>query len=167
LVLTGQYNNVVSKKKEHYHTLKETQKMKTNSYVHHVIFIGIILLYIASTNHSNAQNNPITPVPKLITLDRSSPNSVQILNGPLETVTMRSGYMVLAPLQSVGKHSTKDNEEAIVVLAGTGEMKIIGDSVLHLRPYCVAYCPPNTEHDVVNIGTDTLRYIYIVAKAKK
>jgi quercetin dioxygenase-like cupin family protein len=74
--------------------------------------------------------------------------------------------MVLAPLKSVGRHSTKANEEAIVVLAGTGEMRILGGTTLHLRPYCVAYCPPNTEHDVMNIGTDTLRYVYIVARAK-
>jgi len=74
---------------------------------------------------------------------------------------------VLAPSKSVGRHSTKDNEEAIVVLSGIGEMNIIGESTLHLRPYCVAYCPPNTEHNVTNTGTDTLRYVYIVAKAKK
>jgi mannose-6-phosphate isomerase-like protein (cupin superfamily) len=75
--------------------------------------------------------------------------------------------MVLAPSKSVGKHSTRDNEEAIVVLSGTGEIKIIGGSTLHLRPDCVAYCPPNTEHNVTNTGTDTLRYVYIVAKAKE
>ncbi len=107
------------------------------------------------------------PTPKLIALDKLSSDSAQVLNGPPETVTMRSGYMVLAPLKSVGKHCTNDNEEAIVVLSGTGEMKIIGGSTLHLRPYCVAYCPTNTEHDVMNIGTDTLRYIYIVARAKE
>jgi quercetin dioxygenase-like cupin family protein len=132
-----------------------------------IILTGIIIVMIASASYTNAQNSPQKPEAKLITLDRASSGPVKIFNGPPETVTMRSGYMVLAPLQSVGKHSTKDNEEAIVVLAGTGEMKIIGDSTLLLRPFCVAYCPPNTEHDVVNIGTDTLRYIYIVAKAGK
>jgi quercetin dioxygenase-like cupin family protein len=145
---------------------EEAQNMKTNNIKTHIEIVGSILLFIALTFYSNAQDNSVILSPKLITLDKGSSISVKIFNGPPETVTMHSGYMVLAPSKSVGKHSTKGNEEAIIVLAGTGEMKIIGDSVLHLRPYCVAYCPPNTEHDMVNIGTDTLRYIYIVARAK-
>jgi hypothetical protein len=30
----------------------------------------------------------------------------------------------------------------------------------------VAYCPPGTEHDVVNTGAVPLRYIYLVAKPR-
>jgi quercetin dioxygenase-like cupin family protein len=141
--------------------------MKKNNHMFQVFFALILFSIIALTLHSYAQKNPMKLMPKLITLDQISHDSAQVLNGPPETVTMRSGYMVLAPSKSVGRHSTRDYEEAIVVLAGKGEMKIIGGSTLHLRPYCVAYCPPNTEHDVMNIGTDTLRYIYIVARAKK
>ena len=127
----------------------------------------LILISIALSFQSFAQNNHMKQKPRLIMLDKLSPDSSQILSGPPETVTMRSGYMVLAPSKSVGKHSTKNNEEAIVVLAGTGEMKIVGEATLHLLTYCVAYCPPNTEHDVTNTGTDTLRYVYIVARAEK
>ena len=141
--------------------------MNKNCNLYSTIFVLTILLIIGLPIHSFGQMNPIKPTPKLIALDKLSPDSAQVLNGPPETVTMRSGYMVLAPSKSVGSHSTKDNEEAIVVLAGKGEMRIIGGSTLQLHPYCVAYCPPNTEHDVMNIGTDTLRYIYIVARAKK
>jgi mannose-6-phosphate isomerase-like protein (cupin superfamily) len=141
--------------------------MNKNGHLSSVSFALILFFTIASPLHSFAQKNPMKLMPKVITLDQSSPDSAQILHGPPETVTMRSGYMVLAPLKSVGKHSTKDNEEVIAILSGTGEMKIIGGSTLHLRPYCVAYCPPNTEHDVTNTGIDTLRYIYIVARAIK
>jgi mannose-6-phosphate isomerase-like protein (cupin superfamily) len=141
--------------------------MNRNGNLYSTIFILTIFLIIGLPILSFGQMIPIKPTPKLIALDKLSSDSAQVLNGPPETVTMRSGYMVLAPSKSVGRHSTRDNEEAIVVLAGTGEMKIVGGSTLHLRSYCVAYCPPNTEHDVVNMGTDTLRYIYIVARAKK
>jgi quercetin dioxygenase-like cupin family protein len=79
---------------------------------------------------------------------------------------MRSGYMILAPSKSVGKHSTKGYEEAVIVLAGKGEMRITGGPTLHLRGYSIAYCPPMTEHDVVNTGPDTLRYIWLVAKTQ-
>jgi quercetin dioxygenase-like cupin family protein len=144
----------------------EKKIMKKNIRMSKVLFALILFFIFALSLHSYAQKNPMKLIPELITLDQTSSDSVKILNGPPETVTMRSGYMVLAPSKSVGRHSTRDNEEAIVVLSGTGEMNIIGGSTLHLRPYCVAYCPPNTEHDVVNKGTDTLRYIYIVARAK-
>jgi mannose-6-phosphate isomerase-like protein (cupin superfamily) len=106
-------------------------------------------------------------IPKLIELDRFSQDSLHILNGPPETVSMRSGYIVLPPKRSVGKHSTKNNEEAIVVLAGEGDFKIIGGKTFQLHPNCIVYCPLITEHDVTNTGTDTLRYIYIVARAIK
>jgi quercetin dioxygenase-like cupin family protein len=79
---------------------------------------------------------------------------------------MRSGYMVLAPSRSVGKHSTRANEEAVIVLTGKAEMRITGGPTLQLRGYSIAYCPPMTEHDVVNTGADTLRYIWLVAKAQ-
>ena len=140
--------------------------MKNNNHMSQESFAMILFLMIALSLHSYAQKNPMKLMPKLITLDQASPDSAPVLNGPPETVTLRSGYMVLAPSKSVGRHSTRDNEEVIVVLAGKGEMKIIGGSKIHLLPYCVAYCPPNTEHDVTNIGTDTLRYIYIVARTK-
>jgi len=140
--------------------------MKKKNLISQVLFALILFFIIVLSLHSYAQKNPMKLMPKLIILDQTLPDSAQVLNGPPETVTMRSGYMVLAPSKSVGKHSTRDNEEAIVVLSGTGEMKIIGGSTFHLLPYYVVYCPPNTEHDVMNIGTDTLRYIYIVARAK-
>ncbi len=138
--------------------------MKKNNHVFQII-VALILL-IALSLQAYAQKNPMKLMPKLIALDQLSPDSAQVLNGPPETVTMRSGYMVIVPSKSVGRHSTRNNEEAIVVLSGTGELKIIGGLTLHLRPYCVAYCPPNTEHDVTNTGTDTLRYVYIVARVK-
>jgi quercetin dioxygenase-like cupin family protein len=73
--------------------------------------------------------------------------------------------MVLAPTQSVGRHSTRTNEEAVIVLAGSGEMRISNGPVLQLRPYSVLYVPPETEHDVFNTGADTLRYVWVVARA--
>ena len=79
---------------------------------------------------------------------------------------MHSGYMVLAHSKSVGKHSTRGYEEAVIVLSGSGEMRITDGPTFTLKPYTVAYCPPLTEHDVVNTGADTLRYIWLVAKAR-
>jgi len=79
---------------------------------------------------------------------------------------MRSGSIVLQPKESVGKHSTGANEEVLVVFAGQGEMRTADGTVLQLRPYAVSYCPPDTEHDVFNTGSEPLRYVYVVAKAR-
>jgi mannose-6-phosphate isomerase-like protein (cupin superfamily) len=79
---------------------------------------------------------------------------------------MRSGSIVLLPSKNVGKHSTGDNEEALVVFAGSGEMRMANGTILNLKPYVVAYCPPDTEHDVFNTGSEPLRYVYLVARAR-
>ena len=114
----------------------------------------------------SAQSANRKPEPRVVQLDPSATDSMDILTGPPGTATMHSGYMVLAPGKSVGRHSTRGYEEALIVLAGSGEMRIINGRTMQLKPYSVAYCPPATEHDVFNTGNDTLRYVYLVAKAK-
>jgi len=91
---------------------------------------------------------------------------MRVLGGPPETLTMRSGSVVLLPSKSVGRHNTGDYEEAVVVLAGRGEMRLADGTVLNLKPFVVAYCPPGTEHDVKNTGDEPLRYVYVVAKGR-
>lgn len=106
------------------------------------------------------------PKPRVIKLNPVSPDSMDIFTGPPGTVTMHSGYMVLAPGRAVGKHTTGRMEEALIVFAGNGEMRLVNGPTLKLGPYTVAYCPPGMEHDVYNTGKDTLRYIWLVARAK-
>ena len=88
-----------------------------------------------------------------------------ILGGPPDSVTMRSGLVVLGPGRSVGRHSTGGFEEMVIVLDGEGEMLLGDGAVLSINRQTVAYCPPETEHDVRNCGEGPVRYIYIVAKA--
>ncbi|HUO15811.1 MAG TPA: cupin domain-containing protein [Verrucomicrobiae bacterium] len=104
--------------------------------------------------------------PKVIALE-NHPNGIQpILTGPPETVTMRSGYVVLDPGKSVGRHSTENHEEILIVLEGQGEMLFRDGSKLDLKANSALYCPPHTEHDVKNTGGAILRYVYVVAKAE-
>ncbi len=80
---------------------------------------------------------------------------------------MKSGLVVLTPGKSVGKHSTGQHEEVLVVLEGKGEMSLKDGSKLDVEaePYAL-YCPPETEHDVTNTGSSVLRYVYVVASTK-
>lgn len=112
-----------------------------------------------------AQDAPGRPVPRVIQLDAAASEYARVLGGPPETVTMRSGQVVLAPGTAVGEHSTEAYEEVVVVLAGSGAMRVRGGATLALAPGSVAYCPPQTTHDVLNTGTVPLRYLYVVARA--
>ncbi len=79
---------------------------------------------------------------------------------------MKSGLEVLAPNQSVGKHSTGQHEELLIVLEGRGEMSFKDGSKLEVKANHAIYCPPDTEHDVTNTGRSILRYVYVVASTE-
>jgi quercetin dioxygenase-like cupin family protein len=128
--------------------------------------LGIGMLFALSASFVVGQQQPLKkPVPKMIQLDPKGQDYLRILAGPPETFTLRSGLVVLAPQKSVGKHNTGNYEELVIILDGQAEMQIIGGESMRLTKGFAAYCPPHTEHDVLNIGQDTLRYIYIVAEA--
>ena len=123
-------------------------------------FLGLSVAPVCSQ-----QSRPV-PTVKSVALDSASTADMRILGGPPETVTMRSGSVALLPSKSVGKHNTDDYEEVVVVLSGTGELRLTNGTTVTLKPFVVAYCPPGTEHDVTNTGHEPLRYVYVVAKAK-
>lgn len=128
-------------------------------------FIGLAVILLASWAWCPPQ--AAQPHAKVIRLDAQGKDYLRVLGGPPETSTMRSGLVTLAPGKSMDKHSTEGFEELVVVLEGKGEMHIAGGDVLKLEAGCAAYCSPRTEHDVRNVGAKTLRYLYIVAEAKK
>lgn len=90
-----------------------------------------------------------------------------LLKGPPQTAGLRSGYVRLKPGESVGWHTTGQNEEALVILHGRGEAKIEGAADMPLAERMLAYIPPATRHNVANTGTDLLEYVYVVAPAAK
>jgi mannose-6-phosphate isomerase-like protein (cupin superfamily) len=106
------------------------------------------------------------PHAKVIPFESSGKDFQPLLSGPPETVTMKSGLVTLSPGKSVGKHSTGQHEEMLVILAGSGGMIFKDGSAMQIAANQALYCPPNTEHDVKNTGTGTLRYVYIVARTK-
>ncbi len=106
------------------------------------------------------------PHAKVVELDSHGKNYLQVLAGPPESVTMKSGLEVLAPNQSVGKHSTGQHEELLVVLEGRGVMTFKDGSKLDVQANHALYCPPETEHNVTNTRSGLLRYVYVVASTK-
>jgi len=108
----------------------------------------------------------VKPEPKVIQADADGKEYIQLLGGPPESVTMRSGKVVLQPGKTVGKHSTEGNEELLVLLAGEGLFLLSDGQQLAVSAGSVLYCPPDTEHDVKNTGSSALEYIYVVANTR-
>jgi quercetin dioxygenase-like cupin family protein len=88
-----------------------------------------------------------------------------LLKGAPQTSGMRGGSVKLKPGESVGWHSTGQNEEALVILKGKGSATIEGQPDVRLEEKMLAYIPPGTRHNVTNTGTDILEYVWIVAPA--
>ncbi|HTR23119.1 MAG TPA: cupin domain-containing protein [Terriglobales bacterium] len=88
-----------------------------------------------------------------------------LLKGAPQTSGMRGGSVKLKPGDSVGWHSTSANEEALVILHGSGVAKIEAHADVPLAEKMLAYIPPATRHNVTNTGTEVLEYVWIVAPA--
>ncbi|MCX6777968.1 MAG: cupin domain-containing protein [Candidatus Micrarchaeota archaeon] len=80
-----------------------------------------------------------------------------------ESLHFKSGCVELAPGQSIGEHSTKSGEEIIVILEGKAKVVCNGEeSTAEARS--LVLIPPNSKHNVTNIGDSVLKYVYIVSK---
>jgi mannose-6-phosphate isomerase-like protein (cupin superfamily) len=141
--------------------------MKLHTSAAGILLAGVIALICAGSATAFWAQVPSSNLSaKVIALDVHGGDYLQLLGGAPESVTMRSGLVILAPQHSVGKHSTGQNEEILIVLAGKGEMMFKDKPSLPVEANHAVYCPPQTEHDVKNTGTEELRYVYVVAAAK-
>jgi mannose-6-phosphate isomerase-like protein (cupin superfamily) len=84
---------------------------------------------------------------------------------PPRAVNLRSGFVRLEPGGDVGRHSTGENEEMLVILQGRGALECEGCANLEIAGGQIAYVPPRTSHNVCNRGSVPLTYIYVVTRA--
>jgi len=88
-----------------------------------------------------------------------------LLRGAPQTAGMRSGFVRLKPGETVGWHSTAQNEESLVILHGAGDALIEGQAKRSFSAPGFVYIPPATGHNFENTGREILEYIYVVAPA--
>ncbi len=86
-----------------------------------------------------------------------------LLKGRPETAGMRSGFVRLKPGRSVGWHSTRQNEESLVILRGEGTALLDGQPPRSFAAPHFLYIPSDTRHNVENTGQSVLEYVYVVA----
>lgn len=94
----------------------------------------------------------------------SEKNYQRLIPGPPATCGMKVGRVYLAPGADCGLHSTEDKEETLVFLAGEGTALVAGQK-LAVGKDKVCYIPPQTQHNILNTGTEPLIYIFCVAPA--
>jgi quercetin dioxygenase-like cupin family protein len=124
------------------------------------------LAFLFNCALSATDSTATKPVPKAVKLEVGEKSYMRILGGPPESLALRSGLVILQPQKTVGKHSTEKYEELIIVLEGQGKMMITGGASLEMKPGVALYCPPDTEHNVLNTGSGILKYVYVVAKTR-
>jgi mannose-6-phosphate isomerase-like protein (cupin superfamily) len=125
-----------------------------------VLGIAVLLGLVIAAQEPAAKREPLTFV-----LDCPG-SDCSLLKGAPQTLGMRSGFVRLKPGESVGWHSTGQNEEALTILQGSGAAKIEGHADVPLRARMLAYIPPATRHNVANTGTDVLEYVWVVASTR-
>lgn len=101
---------------------------------------------------------------KLVKLENSE-RYQRLLNKDLGTSGVKAGHVLLKPSENIGEHSTNDREEVIIFLKGNGEV-VIENDILKIESNSVLYIPPQTKHDIKNIGRDDLDYIYVTSLVK-
>ena len=125
-----------------------------------------VLTYVALAVGAMAAQNALKREPMTFSLNCAG-GDCPLLKGDPQTSGMRGGSVKLRPGDSVGWHSTAANEEALVILHGSGLAKIEGRSDLPLKERMLAYIPPATRHNVTNNGTEVLEYVWVVAPTPK
>lgn len=133
-----------------------------------ISYIALLLCFIMQFNiKTQAQDSTkIIPIPKLVYLNLDSSGYQCIFSGAPETVSFHSGLVTLNPGDSMGHHNTKDYEEILIVFSGEGQMIFESGKKFNLKYGMIAYCPPQTEHDVTNTSTKPMKYLYIATKTK-
>lgn len=73
---------------------------------------------------------------------------------------MRSGFVVLQKNESVGQHNTGEKEEAIIILKGKARLYYRTKSIT-VGENSFLYIPKNTVHDMKNVSSVPLKYVYV------
>jgi quercetin dioxygenase-like cupin family protein len=112
--------------------------------------------------HLIAQESIAKREPLIFALDCAE-GDCPLLKGAPQTGGMRGGAVRLKPGESVGWHSTGQNEEALTILQGSGAAHIQGQADVPFHAQMMIYIPPDTRHNVSNTGNEVLQYVWVVA----
>lgn len=90
------------------------------------------------------------------------PAYLPLLTGVPQTQGMRCGRVDLKPGEEVGAHNTGAHEETLVIIEGAGVAELAA-TPMRIEAGQVLYVPPETPHNIRNVDSPRLRYLFIVA----
>ncbi len=114
------------------------------------------------TNSSKKNHSELSPFIKK--LSNNGIKYFELLNEG-NASKMRSGFVTLKPGESIGEHSTGNYEEMLIILSGEGEIEAEGIGLKKIKAGDIAYNPPETKHNVINNGSKSMEYIFVVSIA--
>lgn len=123
---------------------------------------GLLVAALFLGYHIAAQEHDAKPELLTFALECAG-GDCPLLKGMPQTSGMRGGSVRLKPGESVGWHSTGQNEEALTILRGSGIANIEGHADVPVHANMLAYIPPATRHNVKNTGSEILEYVWVVA----
>jgi len=78
---------------------------------------------------------------------------------------LKSGRIILSPGEEVGRHTTNDREELLIILRGTATLQK-GEKEIRLDAGDVHHIAEDISHNVLNVSDKELEYIYVVGFKK-
>jgi mannose-6-phosphate isomerase-like protein (cupin superfamily) len=101
--------------------------------------------------------------PKKVSLEQSVRDTRLFSTKEDTALSFRSGLVILAKGEGIGKHDTESQEEMLIILKGEGELITEGNNIIRFKKNEALYIPPHTLHDVKNTGKSSLKYVFITA----
>jgi len=90
----------------------------------------------------------------------------RLLSPEAQTNGLKSGLVNLKPGEEIGEHSTNEREEAIIILNGKAIIYYTDGNHFDAEADSIVYMPPNTRHNIKNVGEVILSYIFVVTPVK-
>lgn len=103
--------------------------------------------------------------PKLVKLG-STEKYQRLISKDLGSFGIKSGHVTLKPGENIGEHSTSEREEIIIILRGEGKAIVDKNKIFTIKADHVLYIPPQTTHDIKNLGKENLGYVFVTSKAQ-
>lgn len=96
---------------------------------------------------------------------RGKSRFVRLFGDSAKAKGLRSGFVVLGPGDSVGRHNSGSSEEVLIILDGKAAVSHGRKNKLAAQKNSFVYLPAQTAHNVTNIGRKPLKYVYVSARA--
>jgi len=95
---------------------------------------------------------------------KSRQRFLRLLGDSSKPSGLRAGLVTLRPGELIGEHKTTGKEEAIIILEGSAAVYFGKRKKIKTGKNSFVFIPPETAHNVENVGSKKLQYVYVTAQ---